>query len=332
MMGRVVRVFGLCGILSRVWGGDMPPEGKAEPVRSLLYEIPGDKPAYLFGTMHVMTREEAAAFRPVLDEVSRVLAGTDIVCREGDGAPGLLEEALADDGAFARFPPEKRDLLAPARKFLFLPDGNVLEGTLPPALLARLKRVRAAHGLPDGIGRQRYQAWFAGLMTMRQAIAGKGGVSMEDHFEALIAQGKKRVVPLDPPLTELLGAVFGPLDAAQQAEWLSGLLDRLEREGRDLKEKTAYFSFDLDTAARLDAGTFLLRGEESPAWQKAFKTRIIDDRNREWLRRIRPLVGKERILVLGGASHIGGPAGLVALLRAEGHDVRPLPLPDASVR
>jgi hypothetical protein len=57
----------------------------------------------------------------------------------------------------------------------------------------------------------------------------------------------------------------------------------------------------------------------------AFGRRILDDRNRNWVPKIEQnLASGHAYFVVVGAAHLGGPNGLLALLKARGYQVAPL--------
>ena len=57
----------------------------------------------------------------------------------------------------------------------------------------------------------------------------------------------------------------------------------------------------------------------------AFADRILDARNRNWLPKIeRDLRSGHTYFVIVGAAHLGGPNGLLALLRSHGYQIEQL--------
>ncbi len=57
----------------------------------------------------------------------------------------------------------------------------------------------------------------------------------------------------------------------------------------------------------------------------SFYQRLVVDRNRNWIPKIeRYLNGEETCFVVVGAGHMGGPEGVIALLKARGYRIEEL--------
>jgi uncharacterized protein YbaP (TraB family) len=57
----------------------------------------------------------------------------------------------------------------------------------------------------------------------------------------------------------------------------------------------------------------------------SFRGRLIDDRNRNWIPKIEQLLrGRDTSFVVVGAAHMGGPNGLLALLKQRGYPIEQL--------
>jgi uncharacterized protein len=89
--------------------------------------------------------------------------------------------------------------------------------------------------------------------------------------------------------------------------------------GTDLHRKmlSAWRRGDADELARLDAET----ERDLPS----FAERLIVDRNRNWLPKIERYIRERRsYFVVAGAGHMGGPNGLLAMLRSRGYRIEEL--------
>ena len=81
----------------------------------------------------------------------------------------------------------------------------------------------------------------------------------------------------------------------------------------------------LDAWRRGDADALERKEHNAFADFPAFRERIIDARNRNWIPKIeRYLQSGHVYFVIAGAAHMGGPNGVVALLRARGYQVEQL--------
>jgi len=51
---------------------------------------------------------------------------------------------------------------------------------------------------------------------------------------------------------------------------------------------------------------------------------LLNDRNKNWVGQLKKIMKKEAVFVAVGAGHLVGEQGLIALLRKEGYNLRPI--------
>jgi uncharacterized protein YbaP (TraB family) len=116
----------------------------------------------------------------------------------------------------------------------------------------------------------------------------------------------------------------------EHAEVLSGMSDKQaelvllqtfipQAPGTDLHAKmlNAWRRGDVDAIARLD--------REMERDLPSFAERLIAERSRNWIPKIERYIRDRRTyFVVAGAGHMGGPNGVLALLRARGYQIEPL--------
>ena len=51
---------------------------------------------------------------------------------------------------------------------------------------------------------------------------------------------------------------------------------------------------------------------------------LLNDRNKNWVGQLKLIMKKESVLIAVGAGHLVGEKGLIALLKKEGYNLRPL--------
>ncbi len=51
---------------------------------------------------------------------------------------------------------------------------------------------------------------------------------------------------------------------------------------------------------------------------------LLDDRNKEWVKKLKKIMKEKPVFVAVGAGHLVGDAGLIALLKKEGYTVTPV--------
>ncbi len=232
--------------------------------------------------------------------------------------PAAIEAAYADAEALA-FELDLDTLQAQASALVrrgMLPAGTTLADVVAPATAARLDSAAVALGLPAGVFAP-VKPWLA-AMTVTTLAVQRGGyrvaAGLDQHFFARArTDGKPRraLETLDAQLDALDG-----LPAADQDAFLQTTLDELDGAVATLDRLTA--AWQEGDAAALEAEAFGQRDRYS-----AFYAGLLDARNRAWLPQVEALLtgSDDDALVVVGAGHLIGEAGLVALLRARGHVV-----------
>ena len=82
---------------------------------------------------------------------------------------------------------------------------------------------------------------------------------------------------------------------------------------------SAYKTREIDTIYKLTMA-------EDDMADYHYKKLILEDRNRKWLPLITSQAEWTPTFFAVGAAHLGGPAGLISLLRKEGYTVTPIPM------
>ncbi len=263
------------------------------PARPALWlvEGPGGQKAWLFGTIHALSRP----YDWKSEKIAAALAQSDRL---------ILE--VADVGNDA----------ATARVFAQLAQG----GPHPPLadrvtvqdrddLARELKADEIAPGSLDP-----YDTWAAALM-IAQAQARNDRQDSGNGIDRAIAADYRR------PIGEFEGAevqlaIFDALPEAQQRALLHSVIeeDSAQREAQVRALEQAWASGDMAELAKVsDAETF-----GDPLLRDA----LLVGRNRTWTDRlIAMLSSRARPFVAVGAAHLAGPDGLPAMLAARGYTV-----------
>ncbi len=271
----------------------------AGPVRgdSPVWEVRGAEGAFLLGGTIHMLRPQDFPLPPVFD---RAYAVTDALVLE------------VDLGALT-----SPEIAALVREQGFYPPDRELADDLTGETWARLETAAEDLGIPAEM-LARMRPALAGL-TLTQAQLARLGVTEMGidgfYFQRARADGRP-LAGLESAIEQMtmlleLGAedpdrffAAGFEDMARAAELLAGAVLHW-RAG----------NFD-QLYAELIAPT---RKEDPTSYQRLFT-----DRNRAWMSDLEGFAGSpERQLVLVGAGHLGGPSGLLGMLREAGFTVRP---------
>ncbi len=251
----------------------------------------------LFGTIHALPATEKWLDARI---ATRLDAADSLV----------LETVIPDDqGAFATLVSRigMSDQLKP------------LAARLPAAQAKRLPAAAASLGLPLPM-LDRMATWLAAI-SISEASTAKLGISAQDGVEpALTKRAKlhaKPIIGLETPEQQL--NYLANLPAADQMAMLVATIDDLP----DARTETdalmaAWRAGDIDRIA----ADFAAEAKASPLLTKT----LLTDRNRRWADWIAGLMRRPgQVFVAVGAGHMGGPDGLVAMLRARGLKVEPVP-------
>jgi len=189
--------------------------------------------------------------------------------------------------------------------------GDSLRQHVDPRTYAYVVKVFGALGIPEAKV-ARYRAWYLHMLVGSSAPGSEIGVERYLMRRAQ-ANGKK---------------VEGLATAREHARVFSGLNDR-EAEALLLltfipqKGKGADYRDRLTKAWRRGEVDFLARAiHQGYADFPAMGERILGARNRAWIPKIEGYLRSGYVyFIVGGAAHMGGADGVVALLRARGHKV-----------
>lgn len=272
---------------------------KIEPTaHPFLWRIEGDKPSWVYGTIHLPDRRVTTLPQPVVQAL--------------DSADMLLTEIELD--AKAR---------GAAQKASLLPRGTKLADVLPAALHARLAEFAASKRFPAE-GLEPMKPWV--VMTMLPMLDDLKSMLSGTALDAkLVQEAKERDIETGAleTLDEQLG-VFEAFSNAEQAKMLSAtltLLEQAEATGRKPLEEMvqAYLSGDLDRLSEMmDEMTGL---EEDADLHARLEKALVVDRNHNMAERILVKLRaepKRSYFFAVGALHHAGDEGVVALLRAQG--------------
>lgn len=163
-----------------------------------------------------------------------------------------------------------------------------------------------------------FQPWFAALTvaaTEYQAAGAEPGRGVDVFFENKAAQDKKPGEGLETVQQQI--ALFSGLPESRQTELLSQTLAEVEALSGQFGEMvSAWRSGDIEALNKL----LFEEAERYPDLMEVF----LFHRNEAWMSRLEQLLaGKENVMVLVGAGHLGGKRGLIELLTSRGYRVKP---------
>ena len=196
------------------------------------------------------------------------------------------------------------------------PKGDSLKNHVDPRTYDYVRRVFALMRVPEQEF-ARYKPWMLVLMLQSQSMGGYSSTLGVDQF--LLNRAKANKKP-----------VLGLETMREHAEVYSGLSDRQAETlllftflpGEDGRADTPPW---MDAWRRGDADAVARGMYQAYREFPSFARRLLDDRNRRWMPKIeRFLNSGETYFVVVGAAHLGGPAGVLTMLRQRGYQVTQL--------
>lgn len=260
---------------------------------SLLWEIkaPGvEKPSYLFGTIHLICPADFS----LSDSLKTALTRTEQVALEID----------MDDPA----------MMATMMKTMNMKDGNTLSKLISEAEYAKL-----AQFYKDSVG--------VGIAMFEQA---KPFVLMGPLFNSVLAcqpqsyemslidlAGKQNSEVIGLETLEEQMAIFDSIPYKDQLNMLLTMIDSLPQARKEFKDLIAlYKNQKIDELYDMTLKSeFGMDGNQDM---------MLFDRNKKWIAPMQKMMTDKPTFFAVGAAHLGGDKGVIALLRKEGYQVRPI--------
>jgi len=205
-------------------------------------------------------------------------------------------------------------------EYMHYKDGTTLAEQVGPERFARLRTALSEYQVPpDWI--ETMKVW-AVMMTL-SVPPPRTGLFMDFSLSLRAAGAGLKVVGLETLEQQL--AFLEEMPIEQQLALLDQTLDELERVGEVHEQMVeSYLAGDLQA---LEDQVVEQMAEVEPAARDYFMAQGIEARNRRMLNTLLPLLAADSVFVAVGALHLVGDAGLIELLRGEGFELTPLPLP-----
>jgi uncharacterized protein YbaP (TraB family) len=269
--------------------------------RSVFWEVSGrglSQPSYLFGTFHLIGKSHIDTLTHVLDKF--------------ESSTTLVSEVILDSTAF------KKVMAASMLQGTNL--RQVLGDELFKQTSAWLQEI-AGHDLYplNGVNPITVQIYIMMLLQQKYAPASNPAaeIAMDQYFQQMAHERGKALVGLET-IEEQIQVVYGQLSYARQAELLAIYLKEKDKAyDRLVAMNRAYATGDLQALERMIYDENYNDGELDV---------MLYHRNQNWMRQLPALFQQGHAFVAIGAMHLTGSQGLIALLRQQGYQVRPLSL------
>lgn len=261
---------------------------------SLLYKISGkglQQPSYLYGTIH-------------------------LIC-PGDFyiSPALKNAVSAASALYLEIDMDDPSMMGTLMEGMKLPDGQNLQQHFSAGDYARLSAYLKDSMQMDINQFRQMKPMVIQMMMMQRAVSCPTPTSYEQALVEMAAGQKKPVMGLEKVADQV--AVFDAIPDSTESRMIMEYINDFAKQRTSFNNLVAAYKRQ-DVKALHD----LLK--DAPEFT-GYENLLIYDRNRNWVPVIEKAMQASTILVACGAMHLGGEQGLLALLKAQGYEVTPVP-------
>ncbi|GAA5220979.1 TraB/GumN family protein [Membranihabitans marinus] len=168
---------------------------------------------------------------------------------------------------------------------------------------------------------ERLKPFFLYILTMADFNNMDSG-NMKSYELELLDKSKKSNIPVVGLETiDYQISIFDSIPYKTQADMLvNAIKDKIELDGEvdeDLNTLfQAYHRQDLNAIYEISSST--------DSTMMEYNELLIDNRNRDWISKIKSLIADQPTFIAVGAGHLAGPAGVIQLMRNEGYILKPV--------
>ena len=286
-------VFGLAAI-------SLAAQAPASKVNEngLLFEISGNglkKPSYIFGTFHILCPTDVMPmdkFAPYIDKSDQLIMELDM---DDPNVMGSMAKGAA------------------------ISDGRTIKDFLTAEQYAKVDEMfKNSLGLSVDAVKTLKPAILSVLVVTSPKMLGCSPPSSYDlSFVKVAADKKKPIIGLETVEFQSKTLESQPLE--KQAESLAKMAEDPQKAEDELKKLiSTYKEQDIEKLHTLAI--------EQNKTDVNFEKDLLDDRNAAWIPKIEGIIKTTPSFIAVGAGHLGGPKGVISLLRGKGYKVTPIRL------
>lgn len=271
---------------------------------ALLWEVTGktlDQPSYVFGTIHIIGKEEY--FLP--DGFSEALSASDEVVFEID------IEDMMDLSA-------QMDLMTKA----FMSDGQTIKDLLTVTEYEELKAYFDDMGIPLFFLERLKPMFLTVLTSMDGNLEDMQASSTSYEFEILAKAKDKNKEIGGLETIEFQIGLFDSIPYKEQAQMLMESIRSQDSDSQQFDEMVRLYK-----SQNIEAMVTTIGGDETLSKYEAL---LLDKRNENWIPTMSEKMAARPTFFAVGAGHLGGPKGVLNLLRLQGYQLKPISPVDGS--
>jgi len=262
---------------------------------TLLWEVTGNglkAPSYLFGTFHMLCKEDIKFSSPLKQAVKN----SDKIYLEMD----------MDDPA----------TLLGGLMLMNMKDGKKLKELYKPEDYKRVESFFKDSLKTPLTLFQSMKPYFLVAMLYPKMMPCKTVSGIEEGLMKLAKEDKKEILGLETMAFQ--ASIFDSIPYEKQATELLKAIDSMAMS-------KMYFDSMLSVYKNQQLNEIEIMFSKNEFGMEAEDQDILlDNRNKNWVAQLKDIMKKEPVFIAVGAGHLVGKMGLIALLRKEGYNVRPL--------
>lgn len=265
---------------------------------TLLWKISGnglERPSYLFGTVHMICKDDAF----ISNNLQSAIAKADRVYLELD-----MDNLFEMVGAMMK---------------MKMNNDTTLADLLTPEEYQKAKQYFEANVtmLPFSV-LETYKPLVASSLLMESSTLCEQQVAMEQLIMDEAKRNGKRIDGLETMAYQM--SIFDSIPYKLQAQELLKSIstdDKASSGDKEYKELIeAYKDQDLKKLGEMIT--------KSDAGMMQYQDVLLNNRNRNWVSKLKTILKDKAVVVAVGAGHLPGEKGLINLLRKEGYTVTPV--------
>lgn len=261
--------------------------------KSLLWEISGNKlakPSYLFGTIHLLCADDLK----VSEAVKTAVANSQQVALELDmDSPTMAQEM---------------------QSMLMLPAGQTVQGCMTKEEYAAVSDYYT-NELKMPFAQMGGMKPFILSTLLYPKMLGCTTGSYEMTLVGMAKAKQMEVIGLET-VAEQLG-LFDKIPCEKQARMLSDLVTKRADAQQEFRALIQLYQAQ-------DVEGLLKMSMDSKFGMEEFEDMLLTSRNKRWIPLMAQQAASKPTFFAVGAAHLGGPSGVLALLRQQGYQVKPI--------
>jgi uncharacterized protein len=266
--------------------------------KSLLWEISGNglkKSSYLFGTIHLIGKEDFFFPPSLQDKIAAAEQATFEIDMDDmssmESMMSIMNKAFMKDGKTLK------DFITD-KEYKLVNDHFAAKG-LPLQMLERMKPMLLAT--------------FASMDLGGEDASGTKSYEME--IFAKVKDMNKPSLGLETVDDQL--AIFDSIPYQAQAKMLMESIKSADKENDEYKKMAdMYKKQDIEQMAKMS-----IEGDEGMA---GYENLFLYNRNKKWIPLMSSMMNDKSTFFAVGAGHLGGPKGVINLLKLAGYKITPV--------